>query len=137
MQVTQGGSLMVLLRFLEIVPLLDSLMSYLKGGCFSMWYQTRSSLSSRPRRSLVGHSLSISYLVILAPIAFQYTSSRLVGILDGLSVRVRRSSPVSRILYWPKIWVSQVSPQRSSFVRSSRVVNLGGSYPFLLGIFSP
>ena len=87
-------------------------------------------LSSRPRRSSVDHILAISYLVSSAPIAYLYTSSRLVGILDGLLVRIKRSSPTSRLLSWPKIWVFQVSSQGSSLVRSSRVENLVVSDPF-------
>ena len=54
----------------------------------------------------------------------------LVGIWDGILVEVRRSSPASRLLYWPKIRIFQVSPQGESLVRSSRVANLGGSDPF-------
>ena len=84
---------------------------------------------SRPR-SLIDHILAISSLASSATITSLSTSSRLVGIWDGLLVGVRRSSPASTLLYWPKIWIFQVSPQRASLVRSYILANLGGSDPF-------
>ena len=43
-QATQGGGVLIFLRFLGIIPLLDNLRRYLKEKLFSMWCQTRSSL---------------------------------------------------------------------------------------------
>ena len=115
---------------LDIIPLLDSLLRYLKEQWSSLWCQTRSSISSCPKRSSVEHSLAISSLVSLAPTVYLSNYYKLVWIWDGLSVRVMRSSPASRLLSWPKIRVFHVSPQRASLVRSSRVANMGGSGPF-------
>ena len=127
---TQGGSFLIFLSFLGIIPLLDSLRRDLKDKWFRLWCQTRTSLLSRHKRSSVDHRLSTSSLVSSDPTASLSTSSKLVGIWYGLSVRVRRSSLASRILPWPQIRILQVSPQGSSLVRSSRVEDLGGSEPF-------
>ena len=59
----------------------------------------------------------------LLPHIFNY--SKLVGIWDGLLVRVRRYSTSSRILSWIKIRIFQVSPQGASLMRSSRAKKLG------------
>ena len=128
-QATQGRGFLISMRFLGIAPLLDSLRRYLKEQWFSLWFQTRRSLSSRPKGSLVSHVLTMSSLVRLSPTTYLPTSSNLVGIWDGISVGVRRCSPDSGISPWPKIWIFQVSPQVSSLVRFSRVENLGGSDP--------
>ena len=130
MQVTQGGRFLIILRFMGIILLLDSLMSYLKEQWFRMWCQTRISLPSLPIRSLVEHSLDMSVPVRSYHIASFSASSKLVGILDGLLVGFRRYSPASRLLSWPKIRIFQVTPQGASLVRSSRVANLVGSEPF-------
>ena len=66
-QATQGGSYMVFMSFLVIIPLLGSLRGYLREKWLIMWCQTRRSLSSCPRRSSVDHSLAISYIVSSAP----------------------------------------------------------------------
>ena len=63
MQSTQGGIFLILMSFLGITPLLYILMRDLNDQWFSMWFQTRRSLSSRHRRSLVDHSLDMSSLV--------------------------------------------------------------------------
>ena len=60
LQATQGGSFLISLSFHGIIPLLDSLMRYLKEKLFSLWFQTRISLSSRTRISSVEHSLDMS-----------------------------------------------------------------------------
>ena len=83
-----------------------------------------------------------SQLGHVLPIKFGFyhilsTSFRLVGILDGLSVGVRRSSPVSRHLYCPRMKILHVSPQGVSLVRCSRVVNLGRSDTLWYFILSP
>ena len=80
MQATQGGIFLILLIFLGIIPLLDILMMDSKEQWFSLWFQTRSSLSSRTIRSTFDHILATSSLVSLAPISYFSTSSRLVGI---------------------------------------------------------
>ena len=125
-----GGGGMILMRSLGIIPILDSLRSYLNEQWFRLWCQTRSSLSSRPKRSSVDHSLDMSSLVISAPIAYVSASSKLVGIGYGILVGVRRSSYASSISPWTKIRVFQVSLQRSSLVRSYIVANMGGYDPF-------
>ena len=80
-QVTKEGSFLILLSFLGITPLLDSLSRDLKEQWFILWCQTRISLSSRPKRSSVDHSLAMSSLVSSDPIAILSTSFKLVGIL--------------------------------------------------------
>ena len=98
-QATKGGSFLVLLSFLGIISLLDSMRRNLKEHWFILWCQTRISLSSHLKRS----SVAMSSLVRSAPTASLYISSKLVGIWDGLSVGVRRSSTASRLLSLPKI----------------------------------
>ena len=109
-QATHEGSLLVLMRFLGIIYLLNSLRRYLKLQWFSLWCQTRSSLFSSPMRYSIYHSLDMSSLVSSAPITSLSTSSRLVRILDGLSVGVRIYYPASRLLSWPKIRIFRVCP---------------------------
>ena len=118
---------MNLMSFLGIIPLWDNLGRNLKEQWYSQWCQTRSPFSYRPKRSSVDHSLAISYLMRLDPTAYLSTSPKLVGIWYEISVGVRRSSPTSRLYYWPKIRIFQVSPQEASLVLSSRVENMGGS----------
>ena len=120
----RGGG-MTMLILLGGIPLLVSLRGYFKDQWFSLWCQIRISLLSRPKRSLVDHRLVMYSLIILCPTVYLFTSSKLVGIGDGLSVRVSRSYLTSRLLSWTKIRVFQVSPQGSSLVRSSMVVNYG------------
>ena len=67
---TQGGSILIFLSFLGIISLLESLGKYFKDQWFILWCQTRISLSSHPKGSLVYHSLAVSSLVILAPIEY-------------------------------------------------------------------
>ena len=110
-QATQGGIFLILLIFLGIIPILGSLMREFKDQWFSMWCQTRSSLSSRHRRSSVEHRLAMSSLVSSDPITYFSTSSRLVGILDGLLVGVRNYSTAYRLLYWPKMRISGCLPR--------------------------
>ena len=119
--VNTGVGGLTLLIFLAIIPLLDVLRRDLKEQWFSMWFQTRSSLLSRPKSSSVDHSLVMSSLLRLYPNVSFSTSSKLVGKYNGLLIRVRRSFPASRLLSWPKIRIFQVSPQGTSLVRSSRV----------------
>ena len=89
-----------------------------------------------PEGPSVDHILATPSLVISATIAYLSTLSRLVGILDGLLVKVRRSYFAFRLLNWPKIWIFQVSPQGASLMRSYIVVNMGVSDPlWYLNIF--
>ena len=136
-QATQGGSLLTLLSFLGIITLLDNQRRYLKEQWFSPWLQIRSSLLYYPKNSLVDHRLAMYYLVSLSPNASFSTSSNLMGIWGGLLSRVRRYSPATRISYWPKIWILQVTLQGDSFRCSSRVENLGGFNPFWYITMSP
>ena len=129
MQETQGESFMIFMRFLGIIPLLDILRKDLKYQWISLWCQTRIPLSSFPQRSLVNYILAMYSLISSSPITSFPTSSRLVEIWYGLSVGVRRPSPASR-LFFAQNPDFQVYPQVASLVRSSRVVNLGGSDPF-------
>ena len=116
-QATQGGGGMILMSFLGIIPLLDSMRSCLKYQWLSLWFQTRISLLSCPKRSSVDQILSMSLLVSSSPTASLSTYSKLVDICDVISVIVRRSSPSYRLFPCPKIRVFQVSPQGSSCVR--------------------
>ena len=74
-QAMQGGSSLDLLRFLGIIPLLDNLMRYLKVKWFRMLFQTRISVSYRPKRSSVEDDFVISSLVSSPPEVSFYTSS--------------------------------------------------------------
>ena len=129
-QATQGGSFLICLSFLGIIPLLDNLRRNLKEQCFILWCQTMSYLSSCTKMSLVDHILATYSFVRSAPTIYFSTSSKLVGIWYGISVGVRRYSPDSSISSWPKIRIFQVSTQEASLVSSSRVENMGGSDPF-------
>ena len=121
---------MILLRFLDIKSLSDIPKRDFKEQWFRLWCQTRISLSLRPQSYSVYHSLDMSSLMSSAPITYLSASSKLVGIWDGILVGFSRSYTASRLSYWTKIRNYQVSPQGASLVRSSRVVNLGGSDPF-------
>ena len=66
----------------------------------------------------------------LATITFFYTSSRLMGGLDLLSVVVRRYSPASRHWSFARIIIFHVSPHGDSLVHSYKVVNIGRSNSF-------
>ena len=121
---------MILLSFLGIIPQLDSIRRYTNEQLFSLRFQTRSPLSSCPKRSSADHSLAMSSLVRLAPITYFPISSKFFGFLDGLSVGVRKSSPASRLLSWTKIRIFQAFPQGASLVRSYRVANMGLYDPF-------
>ena len=57
-QATQGGSFLIFLSFLCIIPFLDSTWRDLKEQWFILWCQTRISLSSLPKRSSVDPSLA-------------------------------------------------------------------------------
>ena len=129
-QATEGGSFLISLRLLVITPLLDSLRRYLKEQWFSLWCQIRIYLYSHIKSSSVENILDMYSLIRLAPITSFSTSSKLVGIWNGLSVGVRRSYPASRISSWPKIRILQVSPQGASLLRSYRVTNIGEYEPF-------
>ena len=48
--------------------------------CFSLWCQTRSYISFRPKSSSVDHSLAMYSLMRSVPIASLSTSSKLVGV---------------------------------------------------------
>ena len=102
MQTTQEGSFLILQSFLGVILLLDSLRGDLKDQWFSLWCQTRSSLLSCPKRSLINRHLAMSSLLSLDPTASLSTSSKLVGIWDGLLVGFRRYYPASRLSSWPK-----------------------------------
>ena len=102
-QATQGWSFLILLSFLGIITLLDSPRRDLKEQCFSLWCQTRGSLLSRPKTSLFDHSLAMSSPVSSYPTSSLSKSSKLLGIWDGISVRVRRSYPASRLSYCTNI----------------------------------
>ena len=104
-QATQEGSFLNFLSFLGIILLLDIMIRDLKEQRFSLWCQTRIALSSCPKSSSVDHRLAMSFLVSSAPTAYFSTSSKLLGIYYGLLVRVRRSSPASRLSSWPKILI--------------------------------
>ena len=80
--------------------------------------------------SYVDHILAVSSLVKLAPITSFYTSSRLMGISDGISVGVRRYYPASGHWSFPRMRIFHLSPQGDSLVHSFRVVSLGRSEPF-------
>ena len=128
-QATQGDSFLILMSFLGVIPLLDNPRSNFKEQRFNLWCQTRSSLSSRPQRSSVDHSLAMSSLVISAPTTYFSTSSTVVDMWGGLTVGVRRFYPAFRLSSWPKIRVFQVSPQGALLVHYSRVKNMGVSEP--------
>ena len=125
---TRGEGL-ILLRFLGINSILNILRMDLKEEWFILWCQTRITLFSRPKRSLVHHSLYMSSLMSLSHTTSLFTSSKLVGIRDGFLVGVRRSSPAYRLSSCPKIRIFQVSLQVSSLVCSSRVADMGVSNP--------
>ena len=110
-QATQQGDFLALLILLGIILLLDNMRSYLKVQWFIMWCQTRISLLSRTKSSLVDHSLAMSDLVRLSPTTSLYTSSKLVGSCYGLLVVVSRSSPAYRVSSRTTIKILQVSPQ--------------------------
>ena len=119
-----------MMRLLGVIPLLGNLMSDFKGQWFSMWCKTRISLSFRPKRSSVDHSLAIKSLMSLAPTKSFSTSSKLLGYWYGISVGVRRHFSISRISSWPRIFIFPVSTQGDSLVCSYRVKNLVGCSPF-------
>ena len=96
-QVSQGRIFLTMMSFLGIIPLLDNLMRYLKEQWFILWCQTKSSFLSRPKKSLVDNSLSMSFLFILDPTASLSTSSKLVGIGDGIFFGVMSYYPASSI----------------------------------------
>ena len=126
----KGGRFLNLMSFLVFINLLDNLRRYLKEQWFSLWCQTRSSLSPRPKSSLVDHRLAISSLVISAPTTSVSISSKCVGIWYGILVRARRYSPSSRISSWPEIRIFQVNPQEDSLVHYSSVANMDRHDPF-------
>ena len=95
-QATWGRYFFTLLRLLVIITLLEFLRRVFYDQWFSLWCQNRISLSSFTRRSSVEHSWAMYPLAILAHITSFYTSSRLMGGLDGISVEVGRSSTAFR-----------------------------------------
>ena len=111
-QATQGGSFLALLIFFGITPLLDNLRIYLGYLWFSLCFQTRISFSYRTKHFTVDHRLGIYYLARLGPTKYLFTSSKLVGIWYGLSVGVRRSSPIPRLLSWPKSGFYRCIPRK-------------------------
>ena len=110
-QGTQGGSFLILPRLMVIIHLLDSLRRHFKVQWFSLWCQTRSSLSSRPKSYLVDHSLNMSSLVSSYPTKSLSTSSKLVGIWDGLLVGFRRPYTSSKFSSWPQIRIFGCLPR--------------------------
>ena len=114
---------MGLLSFLGIIILLDNIRRDLKVQWFRLWSQTRISLSSRPKRSLVDHSLDMFFLVSLDSTTSFYKSSKLVGSWYGILVVFRKSSPDYMVSSWTKIRTFQVSLQDSSLPLFSRVEN--------------
>ena len=110
-QATQGVSFLIFLVFLGIFPLLDSLIRGFKEHWFNMWCQSRISLSPRPQRSLVDHSLDMYSLMSSDPSEYLSTSYKLVGIWDRLLVGVRRSSHASMISSRPKSVFPGVFPR--------------------------
>ena len=96
MQATKGGNFFTLPIFLGNIPLLESPRRDLNDQWFSLWCQTRSSLSSCPRKCSVDHSLAMSSLLRFATIKYFCTSYRLMGSFDGLSIGFRISSTASR-----------------------------------------
>ena len=122
----QGDSFLTLTIFLGILPLLDNLRMDLKVQWFSLWFQTRISFSSFPKRSSVNHSLVMYSPMSLATTTSISNSSKLVGCCYGLLVVVSRSFPASRLSSCPIIRIFQVSPQEDSLVCSSMVSNMDG-----------
>ena len=61
---TQGGIFMTFIRLLGVIPLLDNIIGGFKVQCFSLSFQTGSSLLYSPKISLVDQKLSIPSLVI-------------------------------------------------------------------------
>ena len=99
-KITQGESFMTLLIFLVIITLLDNMRRDLKEQQLSLWRQIRTPLSPCPQRSSVYHILDMSSLVRSATTEFLSTSSKLVGICNGLLVGVMRSYTVFRLSSW-------------------------------------
>ena len=99
-QATQGGSFMIILIFLGIITLLNSLMRDLKEQNFILLWQTKIPLLYLPRSSSVVYILNMSFLVRPSPITYLSTSSRLVGIWYGIAVEVRRFASASRLFSW-------------------------------------
>ena len=64
---------MGLLSFLGIIILLDNIRRDLKVQWFSMWFQTRISLSHHTKRSSIDHGLVMYSLVRLATTAYLTT----------------------------------------------------------------
>ena len=136
----QGCGCMTFLILLGIIPFLNHLSRYLRVQWFSLWYQTKISLSSCTDSSLVDHILAIYSPVRSDPTTSLCPSSKLVGSCYGLLGRFSRSYHASRISSWPKIRIFQVSPQGGSLIRSSTVMNRGGIHLIgtllcLMGIF--
>ena len=109
---------------------------------FILWYQTRSSLSSRPKTSSVDQKLSISSLVSSYHIISLSASSNLVGIWDGISAEVRMSYPFYRLSSWPKIWISGCFPREPPWYASLKChiwvyLIISGIPRCLLGIYAP
>ena len=102
---------MILMIFLGIIILLNNLRSDLKQQWFRLWCQTRSSLSSHPKRYSVEHILDRYSLLRQAPTILLSTYFNLVGIWYGLSVVVRSSSPDSSISSCPKILIYMCFPR--------------------------
>ena len=70
-----GGGFLILMRVWGIITLLVILMRYLNVKYLSLWYQTKISISSYPKRYLADHNFDMSPLVILAPTISVYNSS--------------------------------------------------------------
>ena len=111
-QSAQGGIFLTFLRLLGIFILLNNTRRNFKEQWFSLWHKTWISLSPCPRRYAVDHRLTMYSLIRLASEKSFSTSSKLVGIWDGLLVRVSRSSTASRLSSWTKIRISMCLPRR-------------------------
>ena len=111
------------------MPLLDNMTEESKVQWFSLWYETRISLSYHPNRSLVDHNLDISSPMILAPTTSLCTPSKLVGSYYRISVVVRRFYLASKVSSWPQIGIFQVYPQGEYLMLSSRLESRRPSAP--------
>ena len=122
-QSTQRGCFLELLRFLGIINLLDNIVKYLKVQCFSLWFQTRISLLSLTKISLVYHILSVTSLMSFSPTTSLSTSSKLLGGCNVLLVVDSSSSTSSRVSSWINIRIFQLYPHMACLVCYTRVMN--------------
>ena len=102
-QETHWGEVLTFMVFLGVITILDHVRQYLKVQWFSLWFQAKISLLSHIKKSSIDHSLAISSLVVSVTTTSLSAYSKLVGIWGGISVRVGRSYPDSRLSSWTRI----------------------------------